>query len=173
MARAATAIADLGETADSESVRLSANKAVFSTMISVSKFTLLEKRMNEIEEILHARTGIPGCAGIRLVNETLPQLKRQQHLDKTSSVACRRSFVFLGYLFASALARIRCTPARQRGFEKCITGSRQDVMACAWFQSRRPQNPVRFRVAPSLRWFEVFLLYCAPRRGGRRVSHRL
>ncbi len=63
LARAATAIADLGETADSESVRLSANKAVFSTMISVSKFALLEKRMNAIEEILHARTGIPGCAG--------------------------------------------------------------------------------------------------------------
>ncbi len=63
LARAATAIADLGETADSESVRLSANKAVFSTMISVSKFALLEKRMNEIEKVLHARTGIPGCAG--------------------------------------------------------------------------------------------------------------
>ncbi len=63
LARAATVIADLGETADSESVRLSANKAVFSTMISVSKFALLEKRMNEIEESLHPRTGIPGCAG--------------------------------------------------------------------------------------------------------------
>ncbi len=63
LTRAANAIADVGETAESESVRLSANKAVFSTMISVSKFALLEKRMNEIEESLHARTGIPGCAG--------------------------------------------------------------------------------------------------------------
>ena len=38
LARAANAIADLGKAAESESVRLSANKAVFSTMIIVSKF---------------------------------------------------------------------------------------------------------------------------------------
>ena len=63
LVRAANAIADLGECAESESVRLSANKAVFSTMIIASKFALLEKRMTEIEEILNARTGSTGCAG--------------------------------------------------------------------------------------------------------------
>jgi hypothetical protein len=57
LTRAAGAIADLGETAESESVRLSANKAVFSTMITGSKFAVLEQRMTEIEEILNARTG--------------------------------------------------------------------------------------------------------------------
>jgi hypothetical protein len=60
LARAANAIADLGETAESESVKLAANKAVFSTLIVASKFALLEKRMTEIEEVLHARTGSAG-----------------------------------------------------------------------------------------------------------------
>ena len=63
LTRAANCIADLGEAADSESVRLSANKAVFSTMISAARFALLEKRMTEIEEILHARTGSTGVTG--------------------------------------------------------------------------------------------------------------
>ena len=63
LSRAANAIANLGETAESESVRLSANKAMFSTMISTSKFAVLEQRMAEIEAILNARTGSADFAG--------------------------------------------------------------------------------------------------------------
>jgi hypothetical protein len=63
LADAADAIVELGKTAESESVRLSANKAVFSTMITASRFAGLEQRMTEIEEILNARTGNTGVAG--------------------------------------------------------------------------------------------------------------
>ena len=47
----------LGENAESESVKLSALRAVLSDMMAVSKFAGLEDRVTEIEEQLHARTG--------------------------------------------------------------------------------------------------------------------
>jgi hypothetical protein len=60
---AACQIVKLGGNADSESVRLSALRAILSDMISVSKFGGLEDRMTEIEEHIRGRTGNPDRAG--------------------------------------------------------------------------------------------------------------
>ncbi len=61
MARRATwaagQIAKLGKDAASESVKLAALRAIFSDMIAVSNFGLLEDRVNELEERFDARTG--------------------------------------------------------------------------------------------------------------------
>ena len=61
MARRATwavdGIVELGESAASESVRLSALRAVMSDLIAVSNFAGLELRVAELEEQFHARTG--------------------------------------------------------------------------------------------------------------------
>jgi hypothetical protein len=60
LASAADAIVKLSETAQSESVRLSAIKAMFGTVVAMSKFTGLEERITELEEQFHARTGSAG-----------------------------------------------------------------------------------------------------------------
>ena len=61
MARRATwavdGIVELGGSAASESVRLSALRAVMSDFIAVSNFAGLEVRVAELEEQFHARTG--------------------------------------------------------------------------------------------------------------------
>jgi phosphopantetheinyl transferase (holo-ACP synthase) len=57
LASAADAIVNLSETARSESVRLSAIKAMFASVVAMSKFTGLEDRITELEEQYHARTG--------------------------------------------------------------------------------------------------------------------
>jgi hypothetical protein len=51
---AATEIVRLGKEAESESVRLSALRAVLSKMMSVSEFSGLETRIAELEERFHA-----------------------------------------------------------------------------------------------------------------------
>jgi hypothetical protein len=51
---AAKQIVELGKNASSESVRLSAARAVLSDMITVAKFGGLEDRMTEIEEHIRA-----------------------------------------------------------------------------------------------------------------------
>jgi hypothetical protein len=56
LSKAATGIADLGDSAESESVKLAANKAMFSTTITLSKFAVLEQRVTELEERFNART---------------------------------------------------------------------------------------------------------------------
>jgi hypothetical protein len=61
LASAADAIVNLSETARSESVRLSASKAMFASVVAMSKFTGLEERITELEEQFHARTGSAGC----------------------------------------------------------------------------------------------------------------
>jgi phosphopantetheinyl transferase (holo-ACP synthase) len=61
LASAADAIVNLSATAQSESVRLSAIKVMFATVVAMSKFTGLEERINELEEQFHARTGSAGC----------------------------------------------------------------------------------------------------------------
>jgi phosphopantetheinyl transferase (holo-ACP synthase) len=60
LASAADAIVNLSETARSESVRLSAIKAMFASVVAMSKFTGLEDRITELEEQYHARTGSAG-----------------------------------------------------------------------------------------------------------------
>jgi hypothetical protein len=50
-------IVELGENADSESVRLSALRAVMSDFIAVSNFAGLEGRVAELEDQFHAGTG--------------------------------------------------------------------------------------------------------------------
>jgi hypothetical protein len=54
---AARLIVKLGETATSESVRLSALRAIMSDVIAVSKFGGLEDRMTEMEEVVRASAG--------------------------------------------------------------------------------------------------------------------
>ncbi len=49
-------IVKLGETAESESVRLSALRAVMSDFVSVSSYTGLEARVAELEEEFHEHT---------------------------------------------------------------------------------------------------------------------
>jgi hypothetical protein len=56
-------IAKLARRAESESVRLSALRAILSDMMSVSQFAGLEHRVTEIEEKLHERTNIPAGPG--------------------------------------------------------------------------------------------------------------
>jgi hypothetical protein len=54
---AAEGIVQLADTANSESVRLAALRAISSEMIKASRFGGLEDRMTEIEERLDARAG--------------------------------------------------------------------------------------------------------------------
>ena len=54
---AAQLIVKLGESATSESVRLSALRAIMSDVIAVSKFGGLEDRMTEMEEVVRASAG--------------------------------------------------------------------------------------------------------------------
>ena len=56
--RAVKTLTKLGETAESESVRLRAVRAVLSDQIAVSKHANLEYRMAEIEEEIRVRNGI-------------------------------------------------------------------------------------------------------------------
>jgi hypothetical protein len=53
---AAGGIARLAKTAESESVRLAALRAIFSNMMAVSEFAGLEQRMAQIEEQLRGTT---------------------------------------------------------------------------------------------------------------------
>ena len=55
-------IFELGKSAASESVRLSALRAVVSDMMAVSKFGGLEDRMTQIEEQIHAMNWKHGSA---------------------------------------------------------------------------------------------------------------
>jgi hypothetical protein len=55
-------ITALGEKAESESVQLRARRAILQDQIAVSKFSNLEYRMTQIEEILNARTERKGLA---------------------------------------------------------------------------------------------------------------
>jgi hypothetical protein len=61
--KSAEAIIELGKSAESEAVRLSALRAVLSDMINVSKYTGLEERMAQIEEQLREQTGNAGRPG--------------------------------------------------------------------------------------------------------------
>jgi hypothetical protein len=60
---AASKITKLAETASSESVKLSACRAILSDMMSISEYSSLEHRMNELEEQLRGRTGHPDRTG--------------------------------------------------------------------------------------------------------------
>jgi hypothetical protein len=55
-------IRDLGSDASSESVRLSALKAVIANTVALSKFASLEQRVAELEERVNVRTGQSGRA---------------------------------------------------------------------------------------------------------------
>ena len=57
---ATNGIAKLAKSADSESVKLAAPRAMLSDMIAVSKFAGLEHRVTELEEQLNDRTGNTG-----------------------------------------------------------------------------------------------------------------
>jgi hypothetical protein len=54
---AANGIVTLAKSANSESVRLAALRAVFSNMMAISEFAGLEMRMTEIDEQLRDTTG--------------------------------------------------------------------------------------------------------------------
>jgi hypothetical protein len=56
-------IAKLAKSADSDSVKLSALRAILSDMMAVSKFTGLEHRVTELEEQFNDRTGNTGFPG--------------------------------------------------------------------------------------------------------------
>jgi len=56
-------IAKLAKGAESESVKLTALRAILCDMMAVSQFAGLEQRMTEIEEQLHERTASTSCAG--------------------------------------------------------------------------------------------------------------
>ena len=56
-------IAKLAKSADSESVKLVALRAILSGMIAVSKFAGLEHGVTKLEEHLHDRTGNTGFPG--------------------------------------------------------------------------------------------------------------
>ena len=60
---AADGIVKLAEDANSESVKLSALRSIFSNMMAVSTFAGLEDRVAELEEQLNERTGSTGCPG--------------------------------------------------------------------------------------------------------------
>ena len=66
LARAANCIADLGESAESDSVRLRALRSIFSGAIAMSKFAVLKRRMAAIKEELHERTETagPSCPAV-------------------------------------------------------------------------------------------------------------
>ena len=72
--------------------------------------------------------------GARATNPTLSVQERRNcrwHSEGRNGTPRRSGVIFLGYLFASALARIRCTPARERGVEMCMTGSSGRAAATA------------------------------------------
>jgi hypothetical protein len=54
---AVNGLIQLGETAESESVRLRARRAVLHDQMAVSKFSSLESRMAELEEEVRVRNG--------------------------------------------------------------------------------------------------------------------
>jgi hypothetical protein len=56
-------IAKLAEGAESESVKLTALRAILSDMMAVSQFAGLEQRITEIEEQLDEQTATTNCAG--------------------------------------------------------------------------------------------------------------
>ena len=60
---AANGIAELSQTANSESVKLAALKSIISNMIAVSEFADLERRMTQIEERLDERAANAHHAG--------------------------------------------------------------------------------------------------------------
>jgi hypothetical protein len=60
---AAKGIVALAQSAQSESVQLSALRAILRDMMSVSRYTGLEARMNQIEEQIFERTGNADHAG--------------------------------------------------------------------------------------------------------------
>jgi hypothetical protein len=60
---AARRIVALGESAASESVRLTALRAVLADMVAVSKFGGLEDRLTEVEEYIRDDTRSAGLAG--------------------------------------------------------------------------------------------------------------
>jgi len=60
LAAATDAIVNLSETAQSESVRLAAIKAMFAHVVAISKFTSLVDRVTALEEQARARTGSAG-----------------------------------------------------------------------------------------------------------------
>jgi len=53
----------LGESAESESIQLRAQRAILLDQINVAKHANLEYRMSRIEEKLRARTGHPNWQG--------------------------------------------------------------------------------------------------------------
>ena len=61
--RATDGIAKLAKGAESESVKLTALRAILSDMMAVSQFAGLEQRMTEIEEQLPEQTARTNCAG--------------------------------------------------------------------------------------------------------------
>ncbi len=61
LASAADVIAHLSKNAESESVKLSASKAMFASVVALSQFTALEERITELEERCQAETGSAGC----------------------------------------------------------------------------------------------------------------
>ena len=60
---AADGITKLAKTAESESVRLSALRAIMADMMAISNYAGLERRMAQIEEQLRDGTDNPDCAG--------------------------------------------------------------------------------------------------------------
>jgi hypothetical protein len=60
---ASDGIVKLAKSADSDSVKLSALRAILSDMMAVSKFTGLEHRVTELEEQFNDRTGNTGFPG--------------------------------------------------------------------------------------------------------------
>jgi hypothetical protein len=60
LASATDAIVNLSETAQSESVRLAAIKAMFANVVAISKFTSLVDRVTALEEQARAPTGSAG-----------------------------------------------------------------------------------------------------------------
>jgi len=56
-------IAKLAKGAESESVRLTALRAILSDMMAASEFAGLEQRITEIEEQLHEQTASTVCPG--------------------------------------------------------------------------------------------------------------
>ena len=62
--KAADGIYKLAQMADSESVRLSAFRSVLADQMTIAKFSALERRVVEVEEMLEARLGDDESAGL-------------------------------------------------------------------------------------------------------------
>jgi hypothetical protein len=66
--KAVDGITHLAQAADSESVQLRAWRGVLADLMSVSKFSVLEYRMTELEEqVEKRRQGHPGAPGTSVV----------------------------------------------------------------------------------------------------------